>query len=132
MDETKLKEIVASSNFVIHDNTYVYAKVSSSPSIDDCFLITKDKDEVTVVVTTENLDKVELIERNKDDYKLIELKVSLPFYAVGFLAAVTKAISAKGCNNLIVSTYSKDYVFVRVEQLELARKALLEAGFREG
>jgi hypothetical protein len=63
--------------------------------------------------------------------KLIGLKVSAPFYAVGFLAAVAGAITAKGCNNLVVSTYSKDYVLVTLAHFEKARQALLELGFKE-
>lgn len=111
---------------------FVYTKAGKMPNPEYCFLVSKDADEITAVVREENLDKVDVLVRNKDSYRLIELKVSLPFYAVGFLAAVTKAISAKGVNNLLVSTYSKDYVLVRAEQLGLACEALVEGGFSQG
>lgn len=127
----ELKEIIKTSAFKIHEGSWVYASVSGSPSLDDCFLLSKDEDEVTAVFDVSKSDKFEIIERNKDLRKLIEIKVSAPFYAVGFLAAITKAISSKGCNNLIVSTYSKDYVLVTEAQFEQAKEALVEQGFKE-
>ncbi len=127
----KLKEIIASSKFRVEPGNYVYAKVSKTPNLEDCFMISKDKDETTVVLEEKDLPKVEIIEKNKDLYKLFELKVSLPFYAVGFLAAVTEAISSNGMNNLLISTYSKDYVLVRLEHEQKAKEALLNLGFKE-
>ena len=130
MDD-KLKKIIESSEFVVHDGEFVYAKLSSLPSSDDYFMISRDKDEITAVFDKDKRDNFHVIEENKDIRKLIELKVSTPFYATGFLAAVTGAISSRGCNNLVVSTYSKDYVLVTLNQFEQARQALLELGMKE-
>ena len=127
----KLKEIIEFSKFRIEPGNYVYAKVAKAPNLEDCFMISKDKDEITAVLEEKNLPKIEIIEKNKDLYKLFELKVSLPFYAVGFLAAVTEAISSEGMNNLLISTYSKDYVLVRIEHEQKAKEALLKLGFKE-
>lgn len=128
---SELEEIIKSSTFKVHEGSWVYASVSGQPNIDDCFMLSKDEDEVTAVFEVSKSDKFEIIEKNKDLRKLIEINVSVPFYAVGFLAAITKAISSKGCNNLIVSTYSKDYVLVTEAQFEQAKEALLELGFQE-
>lgn len=126
-----LKEIIESSTFAVMPGRYVYAKAAKVPNLSNCFMISKDKDEITAIVEESNIRKIDVIEKNKDLYKLIELKVSLPFYAVGFLAAVTNAISAEGMNNLVISTYSKDYLLVRVEHEQKAREVLLRLGLRE-
>ena len=94
-------------------------------------MVSKDQDEITVVTKEENLSKLDLIEKNKDFYQLVELKVSVPFYSVGFLAAVANIIAERGMNILIISTYSKDYIMVRVEFIEKVEAALLELGFKK-
>lgn len=124
-------EIIRRSTFKVHEGSWIYASVLGQPNLDDCFMLSNDGDEITAVFEASKADRFEIIEQNKDLRKLIEIKVSAPFYAVGFLAAITKAISSKGCNNLIVSTYSKDYVLVTDAQFELAEQALLELGFRQ-
>lgn len=72
-----------------------------------------------------------MIERNKDDYALIALNVSTPFYSVGFLATVSTAIAEHGMNILIISTFSKDYIMVREDKLDEARQVLIQMGFKE-
>lgn len=126
-----LKKIIENSSFVLHQGRFVYTKVKTAPPIDNHFLVSKDDDEITVVTKEENLVSLELIEKNKDYYSLIELKVSIPFYSVGFLATVSSAIANKGMNILIVSTYSKDYILVREEHKNNAVQTLIELGFSE-
>ena len=127
----ELKKIIESSTFTLHDGRFIYAKVKTAPPVDDHFMVSKDQDEITVVTKEENLSKLDLIEKNKDFYQLVELKVSVPFYSVGFLAAVANIIAERGMNILIISTYSKDYIMVRVEFIEKVQQALLELGFKK-
>lgn len=126
----KLQKIIKNSTFEIQDGIYVYCKVTKKP-FGDHFLISQDKNEITVVTTEDRLKDLEQIERNKENYILIALNVSVPFYSVGFLEAVTSAIANEGLNILIVSTFSKDYILVRQEALEKATKALLDLGFQK-
>lgn len=128
---SELKKIIESSTFGVQDGVYVYAKVSTIPSPNDHFLVTKDSDEITVVTREEKLSSLDLVERNKDNYKLIALNVSVPFYSVGFLAAISEAIANEDMNILIVSTYSKDYILVKENQLIKAINVLLDLGFQE-
>lgn len=107
-----------------------YAKVSKRPK-DSHFMVSEDKDEITVVTTENRLGELDLIERNKDNYKLITLNVSIPFYSVGFLATVSSAIAKGGMNILIISTYSKDYIMIKEDRLEKAKEVLLSLGFKE-
>ncbi len=128
----KLKKIIEQSSFKIEDGIYIYTKVSSYPQTSNHFLVTKDSDEITVVTTEDRLNELNLIEKNKDSYKLIALNVSIPFYSVGFLSTVSSAIAKEDMNILIVSTYSKDYILVKKDMIDKAREVLLNLGFKEG
>lgn len=128
--DKKLKEIIEKSSFEVLEGRFVYAKVNSVLDLKNHFMVSQDKDEITVVTREENLAKIDLIERNKESYKLIALNVSSPFYSVGFLANVSSAITKKGLNILIISTYSKDYLGIKEKSLERAKRTLLSLGFR--
>lgn len=127
----ELQQIIKASTFDIQEGRYIYVKAKSTPSIDDHFLVSKDADEVTIVTREENFSKIDAQEKNKDFYALIALNVSIPFYSVGFLAAVSNAIAEEGMNILIISTYSKDYILVKNDLLNKAKEVLLELGFSE-
>lgn len=92
--------------------------------------MTVDKDEITVVTKEENIGDLELVEKNKNYWKLIETDPVIPFYVVGYLAALSNAIAQKGINVLIVSTYSKDYLLVIEETLDKAIEALIGLGMK--
>jgi hypothetical protein len=126
----ELQEIIRNSSFVIEEGRFVYAKVKNAPHIDSHFMIAKDSDEITIITKEENLNKLDLIEKNKDFYRLIALNVSVPFYSLGFLATVSGAIAKEGLNVLIVSTYSKDYIMVKEDCLEKVRLVLLSLSFK--
>lgn len=128
---SELQDIIQRSTFTPADGVYVYAKTATYPANDCHFLVTKDADEITIVTQKEHVSQLALIERNKDDYALIALNVSSPFYSVGFLAAVSSAIATQGMNCLIVSTYSKDYLLVRHDQRQTAIDVLLHMGFSQ-
>lgn len=126
-----LEDIIRQSTFEVQDGIFIYTKVKSLSESENHFMVSQDKDEITVVTLEENLKDLDLIERNKESYNLIALNVSIPFYAVGFLATVSNAIAKRGMNLLIVSTYSKDYILIKKEKLESARRALIDLGFQE-
>jgi len=95
------------------------------------FIVSRDEDEITVVTREENIDSLRILEKNKDNYTLVALNVSVPFYSVGFLATVSGAIAEEGMNILIVSTYSKDYIMVKKDCTEKTKSVLLKLGFTE-
>ncbi len=127
----ELQEIIQSSTFEVVPGSYVYAQVSTVGDERKHFLVARDADEITVVTTEDNLAEMDLIGRNKDNYALIGLRVSVPFYSVGFLALVSQKIAEAGMNILIVSTYSKDYIMVRQDLLQQTKQVLLGIGFTE-
>ena len=123
----KLDEVIKTSTVIVHAGRYAYLKAKGKQS-GDHFLVSQDKDEVTIVTEEGNLESVNYDSAEKW-FKLIEIQVSAPFVATGFLAKVTGAIAAKNLNLLVVSTFSKDYILVREEEHEIALQALSEAGF---
>lgn len=127
----EISKIIKESSFKIEEGKFIYAKVSEVSNLDKHFMVSRDAAEITVVTKEENLPELTLIERNKDSYYLIALNVSIPFYCVGFLAAVSQAIAEGAMNILIVSTYSKDYILVKDDKIEKARAILLKLGFQE-
>ncbi len=130
MDRSKIKKIIRQSSFSVAEGRYIYAKARTVDVLDDHFMVSRDSHEITVVTREENVSRFDLIEKNKEFYKLIALNVSAPFYAVGFLSTVSTAIAEKGMNVLIVSTYSKDYLLVKYDNVEAAQKVLVKLGFK--
>ena len=128
--DPKLQEIITASTYAVVGDTFAYAKVSEVPS-GTHFLVSQDKYEITVVTDEARIGELQLIERNKETYALICLNVSVPFYAVGFLAAVTNSIAERGMNVLVVSTFSKDYILVKKERIGDAISALGTLGLKE-
>jgi hypothetical protein len=126
-----ISKIIRDSTFEIKTGRYIYAKVVELPSPENHFMISQDADEITVITKEENIGSINLIEKNRDFYTLISLNVSVPFYSVGFLAAVSSAMAKSEINVLIVSTYSKDYILVREDCAEKAKNVLLESGIKE-
>lgn len=125
--EQNLNEIIKTSEVIIHEGRYAYLKAKEKPK-GEHFMISQDKDEITVITEEKRISEIE----NDDSvkwFKLIEIKVSAPFIAKGFLAKVTKTIADKDLNVLMVSTFSKDYALVREETSKIAINALKEAGF---
>lgn len=94
-------------------------------------MIAQDNDEITVVTEKERVGELDTIERNKDERSLISLNVSIPFYSVGFLAAISSAIAEAGMNILIISTFSKDYILINQDSLEKAKDVLLKLDIKE-
>lgn len=128
--QEKLQEIIKNSSFRVIPGTFLYLKTASVPQ-GKHFAVMQDEDEITVVTKKDAVSGLKILEQNKDERNLIEIKVSIPFNAVGFLASVSGAIADNGMNVLVVSTYSKDYILVKTNCLEEVREILLNLGFSE-
>jgi hypothetical protein len=127
MENPELEEEVKATTVIVHDGRFAYLKVKE-PVLGDHFLVSQDKDEVTVVTEEKNVQDLKF-EKDEKWYKLLEFKITKPFLCVGFLATISKTIAEKGMNILLVSTFSKDYALVREKNLEQALTALRERGF---
>lgn len=127
MKNQELDKVIKSSNVIVHSGRYAYLKAQEI-AINEHLFISKDKDEITVVTEEKNVSKTKHDQEAKW-FKLIEIRVSLPFLAKGFLAKVTKTISNKKLNVLVISTFSKDYILVREETYDIAVESLKKIGF---
>ena len=124
----ELTKILEASTFRVMPGVYKYVKAKVRPSSGDHFAIVEDRDEITVV--TKQPEKVEAFETNPSDYVLVETGVSVPFYSVGYLAAIGQAIAARQMNLLFISTFSKDYFLVLKSKTEEAVEVLKELGLK--
>jgi len=130
MISPNLKNILRQSKFNVLPGVWSYLKVKNIPT-GRHFMVTQDKDEITVVTQKEREIELDIIERNNDDRSLISLNVSVPFYSVGFLATISSAIADAGIDVLIISTYSKDYILVKQDSLIKVRSILNGLGLKE-
>lgn len=128
--DNKILDMFGKSSFVISNEKYIYAKVKSVPLDGGHFMVSKDSDEITVVTTEANESKLDLIEKNDNLWRLVSLNLETPFMA-GTMATINTACFKKGLNNLIVSTYSKDYIIVKDSQVDDIREVLKALGFKE-
>ena len=123
-----VKEAIPKSIATIMKDTYVYVKTDILEKPDIHFMVSKDKDEITVVTKKENLKELNVLEI-VGDYKLIEFKPAVPFQTVGFLAKIAETIANEGINILIISTFSKDYIMIKEELCEKGILSLKNVGF---
>jgi len=123
-----LQEAIPKSIATVMKGTYVYVKTNELQKPDIHFMVSKDKDEITLITKKENISNVKVLEL-VGDYKLIEFKPAVPFQTVGFLAKIAEVIANQGMNILIVSTFSKDYIMIKEECCEKGLQALKNTGF---
>ena len=123
-----LQEAIPKSIATVMRDTYVYVKTDIVEKTDNHFMVSKDKDEITVITKKENIKNLKVLEL-VGDYKLIEFRPAVPFQTVGFLAKIAEVIANKGMNILIVSTFSKDYIMIKEEFCEKGLTALKNIGF---
>ncbi len=123
-------EMFSKSTYAISDQKYIYAKVKNISSLSDHFFVSQDKDEITVVTEEKNLNSLDLIEKNENLWRLVSLNLHTPYMA-GTFAEINTACAKNGLNNLIISTYSKDYLIVKDSQVSQIEAVLNELGFEK-
>jgi len=125
-----LKEIIRTSSLIVHEGSFIYAKVKTVPVTGKPFLISQDDDEITVVTKKQQISELDLIKSNDTVRSLLEIKFSADSPdAVGFLAAVSTALAEEGISISVVSTFSKDYLIVSNQDKEKAVEKLKNIGF---
>lgn len=126
--DKSLEDVVRTSLVRIVQGRFAMLKVVELTVPSNCFLVTRDEDEVTAVSEEKTLNTIDYLDVEKW-FKLIEIVVSVPFFTVGFIASVTAALAQKGMNVLVISTFSKDYFMVREQNIDVAIESLRELGF---
>ena len=106
-------------------------KVSAELYTDGRILfVSSDGIEVTYVATCPT--HMAPIKDRRGPFALIRLRVDQPFQAFGFLASISSAIARRRISILIYSTFSFDYVLVRLRSLNTAVQELRKLGLRKG
>lgn len=123
-----LMEVVKSSKVQLLPKRYAVVKVEKLEFLDSHFLASKDDTETTVITTEERLTTLKTLSEEKW-FRLIEVAVSRPFNAPGFLAKITQCIAELGISIFVVSTFSKDYILLKEQDAEAGLQALADVGF---
>lgn len=97
-----------------------------SPRMASEFLIFKDRWEVTIVVDDDDFRNLSTglgdsaVERN---FRLLSFDSEMDFDVIGFIAAVSSVLAASGISILPFSSFRRDHVLVRQDDLAEALKA---------
>jgi hypothetical protein len=128
-------EVPPSTEDVIHHSTfrfagtYVWARAAAVRDAEQHLMIARDERETTVVTTPELLGSLDVLELNPDRWLLLSIDCAHPFYCVGFIARLSSALSDAGLDILVVSTFTRDWVFVKENEAARAADVLVSAGF---
>lgn len=128
---SSLEDIVTHSSFNFA-GTYLWASAGAVRHPEKHLIVTRDEKETTVVTLAENLGDLDVLALNPDRWLLLSIDCANPFYCAGFIARLSAPLSAAGIDILVVSTFTRDWVFVKEEEGERAAKLLEEVGFRRG
>ena len=127
-----LRKTINSSPFVLHPQRYTVLQVQECSNPQPHFLVTHEAEEVTVITTEKQRVLLQSdILQEQAWFQLIEFKMSTPFETPGFLAAIASQLASRHLNILLVSTFSKDWLLLKEEDLEAGLSSLYELGFQQ-
>ena len=116
----------------MHPQRYTVLQVQECPNPQPHFLVTHEAEEVSVITTEDKLHILtSQILKQRRWFCLLEFKMSTPFETPGFLAAIASKLASRQLNILLVSTFSKDWLLLREEDLETGLNSLHELGFQQ-
>jgi hypothetical protein len=123
-----LKTMFEKSSFSISVDSYFYCQIEEYPiNTEDHFMISNDGEEITAV--TKSLEGLSILEKNNENWLLVSLNLDTPFMK-GTLFNVSKVIYESDSNILIISTFSKDLLFIKQQDKEKVKEALSSLGFK--
>ena len=124
-----LRQVISQSPVVLHPARYAVLQVENCPDPRPHFLVCHEADEITVITTEQEAQRLSGVRQREQWFRLLEFRMSTPFATPGFLATISQAIAARGLNQLLVSTFSKDWLLLREEDLSSGWEILGELGF---
>ena len=126
-----LRKTINSSPFFLHPQRYTVLQVQECSNPQPHFLVTHEAEEVTVITTEKHRSLLQSdILHEQAWFQLIEFKMSTPFETPGFLAAIASKLASCHLNILLVSTFSKDWLLLKEEDLKEGLLVLEELGFQ--
>ena len=100
-----------------------------SPRPDAPFMILRDAHEVTLVLEDEDWLRIRHAVRDakiETGYRLVTLDIELPWSTVGYFARVTEILAAAGISVGALSSFSRDHLLIKQEELGQALRVLGE------
>lgn len=123
------RQVIRDSDFYLENDIFYFVEAEAVGNPELHRLICRDEKEITVVTTQGGLADLVIRAKNQDQWRLLVINCANPFYCVGFLQSIASAMTAAGLDILLVSTFSRDYVFVKNQQTDQAVAVLLDIGF---
>ena len=100
-----------------------------SPRMTAPFMIFKDQFEITLLLDETDFGKIKnALENAKIErgFRLLTFDVELDFNVVGFLAEISRILAEAGISIIALSSFSRDHILIKQENLAKALKVLGE------
>lgn len=123
------RQVIRDSDFYLEADIFYFVEALKVGNPELHRVVCRDDKETTVVTTQACLADLVIKAQNTDQWRLLVINCANPFYCVGFLQSIASAMTAAGLDILLVSTFSRDYVFVKNQQTDRAVAVLLDIGF---
>jgi uncharacterized protein len=119
-------------NLILHAEIFAICRLETNASLPlwaqgHFVSITRTAHELSVVCPHHNVPNTIQCERG---WRMVQVEGAMDLSLVGVLASLTKPLAEAGINLFALSTYDTDYLLVKEEKLEAAKKALEEAGHK--
>ena len=98
-----------------------------SPSAKSPFLIFRDGREVTLLLDDSDYQRIRHLVRDakiESGFRLVTLDIELPWNVVGYLARVTEILAASGIPVGALSSFSRDHLLIKQDDLGRALRVL--------
>lgn len=130
--ETRIEVVPAT--FVLvglsHQNwTHLLENPELSPGAESPFLIFRDGREVTLLIEEDDWQRIRHIVRDakmERGFRLVTLNIELPWTVIGYLARVTTILAAAGIPVGALSSFSRDHLLIKQDDLGKALRVLSE------
>lgn len=114
--------------FYVWSSTFAIVKAKKIPP--KAFAVIRDKNELTVVVDSSELDFDDVIDID-EGWNVITFDMVMDFSVVGFLAQITAALAEENISIFALSSYSTDHILVKEDCTDRAVEKLKKAGFEQ-
>lgn len=130
LSETKI-EVLPETFTIISLKDFEWQKLLEnpelSPRLSAPFMIFKDKWEVTLVldeIDYKNVRHAIPEAKFEGNFRLLSFDIELGFEVIGFFAKISEIFAGAGISILPVSSFSRDHVFIKQDDLPEALKSL--------
>lgn len=114
----------------ILENKFSICKVEELKNINlnnEFLFIGKTDEEISVVCDNKHIPN-NFTDIN-NNWKCIKIMGNLDFYLIGILSKITTILAEHNIGIFVVSTYNTDYILVKEDKINLARKCLEENNY---